>query len=173
MGATPRDLDSHLIGPTSSGSTFHIWFSSKSYSEDNKMIADLDLDDTNSYGPETTTIYNPIEGEYVFYVYNWSGNPDIKASGATVKVFNGNSNEPAYVFSVPLLGTGRYWTVFKYDSKTRRIAPINSVSNSVQVDQVKNRLTKQWIALCWEGVLSEKESIYSNNGGCAFQCFRM
>lgn len=133
-GATPRDLDSHLIGPTSSGSTFHIWFSSKSYSEDNKMIADLDLDDTNSYGPETTTIYNPIEGEYVFYVYNWSGNPDIKASGATVKVFNGNSNEPAYVFSVPLLGTGRYWTVFKYDSKTRRIAPINSVSNSVQAD---------------------------------------
>jgi uncharacterized protein YfaP (DUF2135 family) len=133
-GSTPRDLDSHLTGPTSSGSTFHIYFGSKSYSESSKKIADLDLDDTSSYGPETTTIYNPIKGEYVFYVYNWSGNPDIKSSGATVKVFNGNSNEPAYVFPIPLTGAGRYWTVFKYDSKTRRVTPINIVGNSVQAN---------------------------------------
>lgn len=133
-GSTPRDLDSHLTGPTSSGSTFHIYYGSKSYSESSKKIADLDLDDTSSYGPETTTIYNPIKGEYVFYVYNWSGNPDIKSSGATVKVFNGNSNEPAYVFSIPLTGAGRYWTVFKYDSKTRRVTPINIVGNSVQAN---------------------------------------
>lgn len=131
-GAAPRDLDSHLTGPTSNGSSFHIYFSNKSYSESGNKIADLDLDDTSSYGPETTTIYNPIEGEYVFYVYNWSGSPDIKTSGATVKVYNGNSNEPAYVFSVPLTGDGRYWTVFKYNSKTRRVTPVNIVSTSVQ-----------------------------------------
>ena len=100
--------------------------------DDGYKIADLDLDDTSSYGPETTTIYNPIEGEYVFYVYNWTGSPDIKTSGATVKVYNGNSNEPAYVFSVPLTGDGRYWTVFKYNSKTRRVTPVNIVSASVQ-----------------------------------------
>jgi len=133
-GAVPRDLDSHLTGPTSSGSTFHIYFGNKSYSESGIKIADLDLDDTNSYGPETTTIYNPIEGQYLFYVYNWSGSPDIKLSGATVKVFNGNSNEPAYVFSVPLTGNGRYWSVFTYDSKTRRVKPINIVSSSVQTN---------------------------------------
>ncbi len=131
-GASPRDLDSHLTGPTSSGSTFHVYFGTKSYSESNVKIADLDLDDTSSYGPETTTIYNPIEGEYVFYVYNWSGSPDIQSSGATVKVFNGNSSEPAYTFAVPLTGNGRYWTVFAYDSKTRRVKPINIVSTSVQ-----------------------------------------
>lgn len=131
-GAAPRDLDSHLTGPTSNGSNFHIYFSNKSYSESGNKIADLDLDDTSSYGPETTTIYNPIEGEYVFYVYNWTGSPDIKTSGATVKVYNGNSNEPAYVFSVPLTGDGRYWTVFKYNSKTRRVTPVNIVSASVQ-----------------------------------------
>ncbi len=32
-GAAPRDLDSHLTGSTSSGSTFHIYFGNKSYSE--------------------------------------------------------------------------------------------------------------------------------------------
>ena len=132
-GASPRDLDSHLTGPTSSGSTFHVYYGSKSYSESNVKIADLDLDDTSGYGPETT-IYNPIEGEYVFYVYNFSGSPDIKSSGATVKVFNGNSNEPAYVFSVSLTGDGRYWTVFTYDSKTRRVKPVNIVSNLVQAN---------------------------------------
>ena len=133
-GTVPQDLDSHLTGPTSTGSIFHIYFLNKSYSESDKKIADLDLDDTNGYGPETTTIYNPIEGEYVFYVYNWSGSPDIKLSGATVKVFNGNSNEPAYVFSVPLTGNGRYWTVFKYDSQKRRVTPINIVGSSVQMN---------------------------------------
>lgn len=133
-GESPRDLDSHLIGPKSSGGTFHIYYSIRSYLESTVTIADLDLDDTNGYGPETTTIYNPIEGEYVFYVYNFSGSPDIKSSGATVKVFNGNNNDPAYVFSIPLTGIGTYWTVFTYDSKTRRVNPINIVSNSVQAN---------------------------------------
>lgn|GEM_PF-3126520 len=38
----------------------------------------------------------------------------------------------------------------------------------ISKDLPKNRLTKYWIALCWEGVLSEKETIYSNNCGCDF-----
>lgn len=129
-GASPRDLDSHLIGPTSSGSDFHIYYGSKTYNESGIKIADLDLDDTSSYGPETTTIYNPIEGEYIFYVQNYSGSPDITSSGATVKVFMGRSNAPAYSFSVPLTGTGKYWTVFTYDSKKRRITPVNIVSTA-------------------------------------------
>lgn len=63
---------------------------------------------TGTLTEQTTTIYNPIEGQYLFYVYNWSGIPDIKSSGATVKVYNGNNNEPAYVFSVPFTDRGRY-----------------------------------------------------------------
>ena len=76
----------------------------------------------------------PIEGKYKFYVYNYSGSPDINTSAATVKVFTGNSNEPAYVFAVPLSGNGRYWTVFEYDSKPRRVNPINIVGSSVQTN---------------------------------------
>ncbi len=129
-GRTPYDLDSHLIGPKSDGTTFHIYFGYKQYWEDTTEIADLDLDDTNSYGPETTTLYNPISGDYSFYVYNFSGSPSITSSGATVKVFTGNSNEPAYTFSVPLTGNGGYWNVFTYNSRTRRVTPVNTVSTS-------------------------------------------
>ena len=128
-GAAPADLDSHLTGPTSSGSSFHVYYSNKSYSESGVKIADLDLDDRNGYGPETTTIYHPLDGNYVFYVYNWSQSPDIKTSSATVKVYTGNNNKPAYSFAVPLKGNGLYWVVFSYDSKTRKITPINSISS--------------------------------------------
>lgn len=128
-GAAPRDLDSHLIGSTSNGNTFHIYYGDKKYSEGNTIIADLDLDDTTSYGPETTTIYNPIEGTYTFYVYNFSGSPDMSESGASVKVYTDNTNEPQYVFNIPINKSGRYWTVFKYNSKTRKITPVNIVGN--------------------------------------------
>lgn len=131
-GATPKDLDSHLIGPTSDNKTFHIYYALKKYKEQDTLIAELDLDDTTGYGPETTTIYNPIEGEYIFYVYNYSGSPDMSTSGATVKVYTGASNEPEYVFNIPMNQSGRYWTVFKYDSKTKEIVPINIVGSDVE-----------------------------------------
>lgn len=130
-GAYPRDLDSHLLGPTSSGNEFHVYYGRKSYTESEEVIADLDLDDTSGYGPETTTIYNPIEGTYTFYIYNYTGSPAMSTSGASVRVYTGNSNVPAYVFNIPLDTTGRYWTVFSYNSKTRKITPVNVVGNSV------------------------------------------
>lgn len=130
-GAVPSDLDSHLIGPTGNGSTFHIYYDNKKYSKGNTVIADLDLDDTTSYGPETTTIYNPIEGTYTFYVYNYFGAPALSESGASVKVYTGNMNEPQYVFNIPINQSGRYWTVFKYNSKTRKITPVNIVGDNV------------------------------------------
>ena len=130
-GELPRDLDSHLIGPTSSEGTFHIYYANKVYSENETVIADLDLDDVTSYGPETTTIYNPIEGIYTFYVYNFSGSPSMCESGASVKVYNGVTNEPQYVFNIPTDQSGRYWTVFTYNSKTRKITPVNVVGSSI------------------------------------------
>lgn len=51
-----------------------------------------------------------INMKKIIYNAGKSGSPDIITSGATVKVYNGNSNEPAFVFSVPLTGDGRYWT---------------------------------------------------------------
>lgn len=130
-GAAPRDLDSHLLGPTSSGGQYHIWYSNRSYSEEGVKMADLDLDDVDGYGPETTTIYSVSEGIYKFYVYNFSGSPEMSTSGASVRVYTGNSNEPAYVFNIPVDTTGRYWTVFTYNAGSRKITPVNVVGTSV------------------------------------------
>jgi uncharacterized repeat protein (TIGR02543 family) len=138
-GELPRDLDSHLVGPTSNGGTFHIYFSNKTYMESDVKIADLDLDDVTSYGPETTTIYNPIDGTYTFYVHNYSGSPEISTSGAYVQVYNGTSSVPFYVFNVPQ-GSGRYWTVFRYNSTTQTITPINTIASQPVIEESLNGL---------------------------------
>ncbi len=130
-GIRPLDLDSHLLGPKSEGGEFHIYYGNKSYREEEIKIADLDLDDRVSYGPETTTLYNPVNGTYIFYIYNFSGNPAITTSGASVSVYTGSSNEPAYVFYVPTTGSGRHWTVFTYNSITRKIKPVNVVDSFI------------------------------------------
>ena len=131
-GENPRDLDSHLIGPTSSGEKFHIYFMDKSYAENSKEVADLDLDDTTSYGPETTTIYNPISGKYQYYVFNYNErhsnkNSSLANSGAMVQVYIGASSKPLYTFNVPQQ-EGTLWKVFEYDSVTKKITPINEMS---------------------------------------------
>ena len=68
------DLDSHLVGPKKDGNgSFHIAYYDKTYSEGDTKYADLDLDDTSSYGPETTTVYNMNEtGTYSFYVHDFT-----------------------------------------------------------------------------------------------------
>ncbi|MDR0919464.1 MAG: M4 family metallopeptidase, partial [Oscillospiraceae bacterium] len=128
-GDYPRDLDSHLYGPSgNSTNNFHIYYVEKSYSYAGKTVAFLDVDDTSSYGPETTTVYNVINGIYTFSVYNFSGSPDIKSSNAKVQVYIGDSNIASYTFNVPKNGEGRNWNVFKYQSTTKTIVPINTIS---------------------------------------------
>lgn len=129
-GASPKDLDSHLLGPTSSGGEFHIYYSRQTYKENDTIIARLDRDDQDGYGPETTTIYDPIEGVYTFYVYNFGYAEGLTESGASVRVYTGYSNEPEYVFNIPMKASAqKYWTVFTYDSRTRKVTPVNIVSN--------------------------------------------
>lgn len=74
-GATPYDLDSHLTGPTGTGTDrFHVYFSNKTYTPSGAATPDveLDVDDTSSYGPETITLYNQKTGEYRYYVHDFS-----------------------------------------------------------------------------------------------------
>lgn len=124
-GETPRDLDSHLTGPTSDGGTFHIYYGNKEYWENGELVAKLDFDDTNSYGPETTTvtINHMLDGDYTFYVHNWSGEAPITTSNAVVKVFQGSQQVASY--NVPTEGEGRYWDVLKISGG--HIIPINHI----------------------------------------------
>lgn len=139
-GSTPEDLDSHLIGPTSDGGKFHIYFDDETYSEDDVKIADLDLDDTSSWGPETTTIYHPVLGTYKFCVQDYSNrsyedNTYLASSGAYVQIFRGISTVPEYELYVPQ-GIGTVWNVFEYDSVSGRINVINTITHQPDEDEV-------------------------------------
>lgn len=132
-GSTPSDLDSHLVGPTSDGDKFHVYFSDKKYTENSTRIADLDLDDTSSWGPETTTIYNPVPGTYKFCVHDYSNkynssNTALSNSGAIVQIYRGISAVPEYELYVPQ-GIGTVWNVFEYNSETGNINVINTITH--------------------------------------------
>lgn len=115
-GKDPSDLDSHLIGPAVDGQDgqFHTWYVDKTYTTENGLIVDLDLDDTSSYGPETTTIRQDTDGTYTFYVHHYYGSATIKTSGAKIEVYRGASTTPAEVYEVEAgSGDERYWIVFQ------------------------------------------------------------
>jgi hypothetical protein len=102
-GASPSDLDSHLITPNSE----EVYFGDKTTTAGD---ANLDVDDTSSYGPETVTITSPLVGTYRYFVYNWSGSPSITVSSAVVRVYSSAGLVKTY--NVPTTGTGGYWNVF-------------------------------------------------------------
>ena len=88
-GENPSDLDSHLFGTTDDYS-YHVYYSRKNgYDLDENIVANLDVDDTTSYGPETTTFYAAPNGNYEFYIDWYSGSGTWANSGGKVEVYNG------------------------------------------------------------------------------------
>lgn len=131
-GSRPSDLDSHLIGRTPSNEPFNVYYSDKVYTYEGIEMANLDVDDTTSYGPETVTILKNIYGVYTYAVHNFtnrnsSSSNALSLSGAVVKVFMGSVQITEY--HVPTDQIGTYWTVFQIDGKGN-IIPINMVSNT-------------------------------------------
>jgi hypothetical protein len=130
-GELPPDLDSHLTGPLPDGTRFHMYYP---YAETNSgspwpTYVKLDLDDVTSYGPETTTIYQQIEGVYRFSVHDYTNRHSTNSialsnSGAQVHVYRGS--ELIATFNVPAGQEGTLWTVFEMSGST--IIPINLMS---------------------------------------------
>ncbi|HBD5329703.1 TPA: tetratricopeptide repeat protein [Escherichia coli] len=122
-GEKPFDLDSHLIFPGG-----HIYFDSKEGTD-----ANLDVDDTDSYGPETVTISKKHFAEsYIYAVQDYSnkGLPNsnyLSASKAKVFVYVGSSLVRSY--SVPAGKRGNIWTVFKLNPNGE-FEDINSVTSA-------------------------------------------
>jgi len=129
-GEQPEDLDAHLTGPLATGERFHLYYW---YSEDGDGSpwpdhVKLDIDDTDSFGPETTTIYNQRVGTYRFSVHDYSNSElavstALASSGARVKVYRGSTL--VYTFNVPNQA-GTLWTVFEMTGTT--IIPVNTMS---------------------------------------------
>jgi tetratricopeptide (TPR) repeat protein len=106
-GATPSDLDSHFTFPGN-----HIYFENQQGND-----ANLDVDDTTSYGPETITLEKKHLGEsYVYAVHDFSNSEDsgssqLSNSQAKVFVYVGSSLVRTYY--VPVNRVGNLWTVFR------------------------------------------------------------
>ena len=89
--ASPTDLDSHLSGYTAGGNSVYVFFGDKTAADGNgKVIADLDLDDTDGYGPETMTLHD-TSGSFDFVVDDYTNSGTISFSGATVKIYVGST----------------------------------------------------------------------------------
>ena len=121
-GQTPTDLDSHIVYPGN-----HVYFEHKEGTD-----ANLDVDDTDSYGPETVTLQKKHFGEtYVYAVHNYSnrGTPQssaLSASQAKVFVYIGQSLVRTYY--VPANQPGNLWTVFRVTG-SGELQDINRVSD--------------------------------------------
>lgn len=130
-GQNPLDLDSHLIGKQTDGSNFRVYYSSKSYRHNGSEVANLDVDDTTSYGPETITLLRPVDGRTVYAVHDYSNKSSTSSdrlsySEAVVTVFKGGRQIATY--HVPTGQTGVYWVVFALEADGIPI-PINTVTN--------------------------------------------
>ena len=127
-GENPRDLDSHITGNLSSGSSFHVYYSNKDAWDGDVHVANLDCDDTNGEGPETVTLIPTTAETYRYYIYRYAGSGSISTSGAHIEVYKGNAM--IAVYDAPTnQGTGDYWTVFEITNGT--LKTINKMGNSV------------------------------------------
>ena len=110
-GSSPEDLDSHIVYPGN-----HIYFDQKT-----GQAANLDVDDTNSYGPETITVNEKIHGErYVYAVHNYSDQEQARSVGLSnsqikVMVYVGETLIKTYTAKPNVDAT--LWVLFAIDGE--------------------------------------------------------
>lgn len=135
----PEDLDAHLITPSIGGLQYHIYFANKySGSIDTVPYAELDVDDRDSYGPETITIHQLQSGTYHYFVNHYSGSGNLTTSGAMVKVYTENVLYRS--FSAPTTGSpvdDWNWHVFQIDGDTGTITLVNTYSPDLPVAKAR------------------------------------
>ena len=141
-GENPRDLDSHMTGPTADGSRWHVYYSAKTAGG---MCA-LDVDDTSSLGPETitcpptNTTATLQPGVYRYSLHHYSGTQNIGTSGASVRLEFGNGQ--TYNFTPPAtnyVGSKDVWTVFELTVQANgsvSVAPVNAVMPGISAGSV-------------------------------------
>lgn len=129
-GYNPQDIDSHL-----SYEGGYVCYHDKDASQ-----ANLDVDDTDSYGPETITITRKEQGKkYVYAVHNFTDRESINNSNlsniSNAKVFIYIGDTLIKTYTMPRGKKGTVWIPFLIDEN----------GNIVNVGDFKNATT-------WEGV---------------------
>lgn len=137
-GKDPRDLDSHLVGPTPDGNKFHIYYANKNYHYQGELYNNLDVDDTSSYGPETVTMNKLVDGTYDYYVHDFTNrtvttSTRLSLSEARIQLYDDQGNT-VRTFNVPSTsGAGTIWHVFTLIVKDGEytIIPVDKLSNKI------------------------------------------
>ncbi|HYZ91116.1 MAG TPA: carboxypeptidase regulatory-like domain-containing protein [Actinomycetota bacterium] len=127
--AEPLDLNAHLWLPSTD--KYHVSTTQRG-SQTECPFVELDVDDTDGFGPETITIAKPYSG--MRYAVHKKSNEPIRLSnaGAVVRVIEGN--ETLATYDVPSDGTTeKWWHVFDItrDASTGAwvITPTNTLSH--------------------------------------------
>ncbi len=105
-----KDADSLLACPCRNGS-HHVFFRNRVH-EASGHKAELDVDDTDWGGPETITLTNPANGDYLYWVHDYTGPPALLGSSdIVVRVLIGQ--EQVGEFRVFKGLTPRAWRPFR------------------------------------------------------------
>jgi hypothetical protein len=104
--AEPRDMDSHLAYPDN-----HVFYQSTEGDG-----ANLDVDETDGYGPETITIHKRKGGEkYVYAVHRYSEEGNFSQSQARVYLYSGSTLLRTYL--APTSGNYELWIPFSINER--------------------------------------------------------
>lgn len=112
-GGRPSDLDAHLYAPDGS----HVYFGQHGALAA-APFANLDIDDTTSFGPEVVTIARLMVGTYAYAVHNYSGQAAgwIGASGARIELtVPGRAQELLTPPGAGEDGSTDWWQVLQFD----------------------------------------------------------
>jgi hypothetical protein len=131
-GETPYDLDSHLWTPKYGidSSRYHVYYG-RSGNQTEAPYADLDVDDTYSFGPEHITIYQAYPGSYTYAVHDYRSDDGlISNSQASVSILkpDGTVQTLNVPTTVPGVQENWWWIVARVDGTTGAVTVVDSLS---------------------------------------------
>lgn len=124
-GDHPYDLDAHLESDLSGYieknsdneyeyyySYLHVFYSERNYYYPyDTLICNLDVDDTDCYGPETITLDTVGDQPYYYYIYNYTCSGDMYSSEAIIRLYKGAKLVKTFYIPTKETSAG-YWNVF-------------------------------------------------------------
>ncbi|MCE9884395.1 Ig-like domain-containing protein [Obesumbacterium proteus] len=131
---SPSDLDSHLWVPKvgNPSSFYEVYYRDRTPSG---ADANLDVDQTSGFGPETTTVTTMHPGVYCYVVDRYSGSPKTY-TGAKVKLYlsDGSTKEFKIEDATGSTSNMKNWTVFKIDTTAGQtdVKTINTLSTNTE-----------------------------------------
>lgn len=127
-GENPADLDLHLWVIDGEESA-HIYYENPG-TADTSPFAVLDVDDRESYGPETITIAALGSGIYTVAVHHYEGSGSLANSGAIIRVYGATGLVAEYT---PPTAQGSWWHLFALDGATGEISEVNTLQDGPPV----------------------------------------